>query len=408
MSRRPLSIFRAMLIALGALIGALISPRDAAALPGSTFKSFQVGERDGELQRFRLEFDKTGMLRVRDELITRRYFYLDIYDVDDPGGNRDWALDNDAGVFHVKQIYYPSQRVLRFVFYCRKDAWFAVRTVDASIHEVQVRPIAYMDLGRVDRSLGGSVKKVIIDPGHGGNPTDGKHHLGGRSSRKINGRYIDEKEVTLQIAKRLEGLVRKAPNLEVLMTRQEDRYIGLEERVELARKAGGDLFVSIHTNATSRRVKSARGFEIYYLSDGSKETNRELVALENEGVSLDDTLSYRETLRDLIRKLADEAMVQRQAESRMLCEVIDQEFRAQGPFRAHHRGVKSAPFRVLMNFDMPAALVECGFLDHPDEGEQLTRADVQQQIANLLFNGMNRYFAMEDPEFRPTRVAASP
>jgi N-acetylmuramoyl-L-alanine amidase len=378
----------------------------AAASPGVMLRNFTVGERRGDVQSFQIVFDQTSTLRVHDELVNKHYFYLDFYDAEQPNGNRDWSPGGD-GVYHIKQIYYPAQRVLRFVFYCRGDAWFSVQTRAGSVHDVQVRPIRYTDLGRVDASLGGTHKRVVVDPGHGGKPADGKHHVGGRTSRKIDGRFVDEKEVTLQVAERLNALIAKAPNLEGVMTRKKDVYVGLEERIEIAQKAQGDLFLSVHMNATGSRAKTARGFEVYFLSDGSKETNRELVALENEGVALDDSLSYRETLRDLIRTLAEEAMVQRQAESRMLCDVISQEFEAAGPFRRYHRGVKSAPFRVLMNFDMPSVLAECGFLDHPVEGDLLTRPDVQQQIAVLLFNGINRYFAMEDPAFRPTRIGTA-
>jgi N-acetylmuramoyl-L-alanine amidase len=404
MSRRLALSLRTPLL----LVGALAVARLVAAAPeGVLFRGLTIDPPQGQVQSFRLEFDRTATLRVHDELIDRHDFYLDFYGVENPGGDREWSPGGN-GVFHVKQIYYAPQRVLRFVFYCRGDAWFAVQTHGLSIHEVQVRPVVYTDLGRVDQTAGGPHKRVVIDPGHGGVPGKGDYHLGARTARKIGGRYVYEKEVTLEVARRLDALIKKTPNLEGVLTRDDDRFLSLEDRIDLARKAHGDLFVSIHMNGVSGHNRAARGFEVYYLSGGGKETNRELVALENDGVELNGRLSDQKTLRELIRELADEAMSLRQSESRRLCEIIDQDFKTRDPFRQHDRGVKSAPFRVLMNFEMPAALVECGFLDHPTEGALLIQPDVQQRIAALLFNGINRYFAMEDPDFRPTRVEPSP
>lgn len=377
-----------------------------AVAADAQLRDFVIEPVEGNEQVFQINFDRSPSLRVYDELLENRYFYIDFYQVADPGGDRDWS-PSGAGVFHIKQIYYKDARVLRYVFYCRGDAWFAAQTRGGGSHEIRVRPIAYTNLDMVAGARSGVRKRVVIDAGHGGIPGQGRYHVGARTSREVNGRHYYEKEITLKIAEMLADMINKAPNLEAVMTRTEDVYVGLEERVDLARAAHGDMFVSIHLNATGTSSK-ARGFEIYYLSDGTRETNRELVALENEGVDLDDTLSHNETLRDLIRQLADEAMGLRQNESRRLCEVIGEEFRTQGPFVGNYRGVKSAPFRVLMNFEMPAVLAECGFLDHPEEGALLTKPEVQRQIAVLLFNGINRYFAMEDPSFRPTRVAVTP
>jgi N-acetylmuramoyl-L-alanine amidase len=363
----------------------------------------------GALEAYRVTFDGPAVLRVHEDLVKNHYFYLDFFGVGDPGADKDWALGG-AGVFHVKQIYYRAQQVLRVVFYCRSDAWFSVRTLADATHEVLVRPIRYVDLAAArGRALEGSRKRVVLDPGHGGTPEQGQYHYGARASFLVGGRYVYEKELTLQIARRLQALIAATPNMDCVMTRDQDVYVSLDDRVARARAAHGDLFLSIHLNDSGPSDDhGGRGFEIYYLSDISKQADRALMALENEGVDLDDKLSSQGSLRDLVKQLAGEAMGARREESRQLCEVIDQEFRRLGPFREHDRGVKSALFRVLMNFDMPSALAECGFLDNPTEGRMLMEPAVQERIAALLFDGVNRYFAMQDADFRPTRARVGP
>jgi N-acetylmuramoyl-L-alanine amidase len=407
-SRAAAPTGRRALFLPAALAVLLVCGAAFAAEAPLNFAGLSVLPPTGNLQSFRLEFGREPTLRVHDELNRQHLFYLDYYNVASPGADRDWTPAGD-GVFRIKQIYYADQRVLRFVFYCRGDAWFAVQTRGGSIHEVQVRPIGYRPLaaagaGTAPPAEAGSRKRIVIDPGHGGIPGQGKYHLGGKTSVRIDGRFVFEEEVTLAIAGKLEGLLKRTPNIDTVMTRSTNVYVSLEDRIDLARKAHGDLFLSIHTNESGSSSKTARGFEVYYLSDGSKETNRELLLLENEGVDLGNSLSYQESLRDVMKQLANEAMGLRQAESQRFCESIDAEFKTQGPWPEFDRGVKSAPFRVLMNFEMPAALAECGFLDNPEEGRQLCKPEFQDRIAALLFNAINRYFAMEDPDFRPARI----
>jgi N-acetylmuramoyl-L-alanine amidase len=246
-------------------------------------------------------------------------------------------------------------------------------------------------------------KMVVIDPGHGGYEPGVAQ--GAQTSRRINGQHYHEKDVVLQIAQYLERYVKSAPNMDATMTRRSDTYVSLDRRIELANQAKGDLFISIHLNGTSSRSKTARGFEIFYLTNEDRAVNRQLVAMENdEKVELDTQDSSGETLRELLRLLANEKFPQVQAASRNLCTVINEEFCKAGPFQAHNRGVKSEAFRVLLNFNMPAALAECGFIDNDDEARLLIQPAVQQQIAALLFNGINRYFATVDPKFKPHMV----
>jgi N-acetylmuramoyl-L-alanine amidase len=401
MSTLPMTQQLLRLSILLLLLAALRLPAGATALEGFDWRV------EGGETVFRILFDRPATLRVHDEQLTRRYFYLDFYNVDPPGEDRSWEPAS-GGIMRVRQLYYAKQGVLRFVFYMRQDVWFAVQTSGLDHHEVHVRPIEYAEFGRVTGDLGGARKRIVIDPGHGGKPGDAEYHMGAETSRKIGGRTIYEKELTLQIAQRLEALIAKVPNLESTMTRTKDVYVSLPDRIKIANESAGDLFLSIHLNASGSRSKTAQGFEVYYLSDGTKEVDRELLQLENDGVTMQEMLSQDESLRELLRALVDETMGLRQAESKQLCDIIGLEFKTLGPFRQHYRGVKSAPFRVLMNFEMPSALVECGFLDNPAEAEHLVAPATQQRIANLLFNAINRYFAFEDAGFRPSRIPVAP
>ena len=356
---------------------------------------------------FNLKFDRLPQFVENYDLFEKHYFYLDCYGVAGPRDPVQWDLKSPL-IFHVKRIFYPDSGVLRLVFYARPGVDVRVFThpLDASTHTVTFTPVRYLNLDRAASLAQGSRKSIVVDAGHGGKPGQGRSPGGGRTSRKIESRHYNEKTITLGIAKRLQRLIDRAPNMDCVMTRGDDRYVSLGRRVEIAGQSQGDLFVSIHTNATSKRRKTARGFEIYYLSVDSKNTNRHLLALENEyGEDMDENLASHEELRKILRSLADEKFRQRQRESRQLSIAIDDAFRREGPFRPYHRGVKSGAFRVLMNFHMPAVLAECGFLDHPSEARLLVQPAVQNKIAALLFNGINRYFAVTDPQFVPYRIS---
>lgn len=372
---------------------------EAALLTG--FNAQQQDDR----QVFELQFDSPPQLKIHDEITAQHYYYVDFYGVDGPDKPAQWDYDA-PWIFHVKRLYYPEARVLRMIFYARKGADPSLTIQSAGNGQYQLVARSFARLSGAGQAVGGSRKLVVIDPGHGGMPKDGQRfQVGARTSRPVNGRHYYEKELVLDIARHLKALIDQAPNLDSAMSRTGDYYVSLPERIDFANRVQGDLFLSIHLNGSSSRRKTARGFEIFYLSDGSKETHRQLEAMENMDIDIDENYSGQEAVREILRSLADDRFHERQSQSRELCQLIGEEFRRHGPFRQHYRGVKSAAFRVLMNFEMPAALVECGFLDHPDEAAELVEPGTQQRIAALLFNGINRYFAQEDPAFVPLRAA---
>lgn len=397
---KPLAFSRILLILL-----ALLLPVIPGAAPIQQ-RELQWENRDG-IWMFTLHFDHVPVIQTTDQHVEMGYFYLDCANENGPAGQVDWPFKAPQ-ITQVRRVYYGRQRVLRYIFYVPRGSQVRIDSslADARTCVVTISPLVAAALEPRSAGADGHPRKmVVIDPGHGGWATRPGFQEGAQTARRYNGQYYHEKDITLKIAQYLERYVKQSPNLEAFMTRREDVYVSLDRRIELANQARGDLFLSIHLNATGNRSSSARGFEIYYLTGEDRAVNRQLVAMENEEkVELDTRDSSGETLRELLRILANEKFPQVQAASRDLCTVINDEFRGSGPFRGHNRGVKAEAFRVLLNFNMPAALAECGFLNNDDDARVLIQPEGQQQVAALLFNGINRYFATVDPKFKPHMV----
>ncbi len=213
---------------------------------------------------------------------------------------------------------------------------------------------------------------VVLDAGHGGKDP-GAIGIGG----------VREKDVNLRLAKLLARRLR-ARSFNVVMTREDDRYIDLEERTVIAESSGGDLFVSLHVNASRRR--DLRGIEIYYLDEGHKRHNLEVAAREN-GIQPKqvDTLQ-----RTLARLRISEAS----AHSRQLAEVVHDDL--MGGLAKTYRGVpdlgvKRGPFYVLFMSSMPAILVETGFLTNRRDAKLLRSERFIDTVAAQIAAGLGHY-----------------
>jgi len=194
---------------------------------------------------------------------------------------------------------------------------------------------------------------VVIDPGHGGKDTG-----------TIGPTGLREKDVTLDVAKRLGKLIEERLGSEVVYTRTKDVSVPLEERTRLANEVGADLFLSIHVN--SSRYRSVSGVETFYLNLTRSRADLEVAARENAG----SNKSIHE-LSDLVRKIALDDKVQ---ESR--------DFAA---------SVKKAPFVVLIGAKMPSVLVELGFISNPTEERLMKDPRRRQEIAEALYEGLAAY-----------------
>jgi N-acetylmuramoyl-L-alanine amidase len=217
-----------------------------------------------------------------------------------------------------------------------------------------------------------AVRKIALDPGHGGDSFGTRAPLG-----------LLEKELTLDIAKRLRKLL-EADSFEVVMTREQDRSVSLEERGLAANRDGADIFVSIHLNWIENL--KARGVETYYLGATDDPYLTRLAAAENResGYSMTD-----------MRRLLDRIYADvRQDKSRGLAEVVQASlFRSLGKVNPgiENRGVKAAPFIVLLSTEMPAILAEVSCLSNEDEAELLTKPLYRQYIAEALAAGIRSY-----------------
>ncbi len=222
---------------------------------------------------------------------------------------------------------------------------------------------------------------VIIDPGHGG------------ADPGAVGKGVREKDVCLDVAKRLVAALNQAPGYRAVISRADDRRVALAERMRFAEREGADLFVSIHVNAA--RSSRASGAEVYFLSIGAA-TDRaaaELARLENEA-DPDFVVEEDEGLRGL-----PFAVDLRQSDtllrSSRIAEVVLDVLTARN--LAEPRGVKQAGFAVLKSYQVPSILVEVGFISSPSERKKLKSADHRQKLADALAAGVRRYFDVFAP-----------
>ncbi len=217
------------------------------------------------------------------------------------------------------------------------------------------------------------VKVVVIDPGHGGED----HGATGPSGLK-------EKDITLSVAKALRNALEVRFDVRAILTREDDRYITLEERTEIANRARADIFISIHANAAYK--KAASGVETFFLSfEASDNEARKLAALENNVVKL-DTKDGGTVRSDLESILWDLVQTESHHESSRLAELVHNSLvEATG---GENRGVKQAPFIVLVGATMPAVLVEVGFVSNPQEERKLADPLMQKRIAKAITEGI--------------------
>jgi N-acetylmuramoyl-L-alanine amidase len=225
-------------------------------------------------------------------------------------------------------------------------------------------------------------KIVVLDAGHGG-----------IESGAIGPAGLREKDVTLDLARRLRRELTRGADIDVVLTRDEDRLVGLDERSAIANHNRADLFLSIHLNASARR--NAAGAETYYLStDATDDEARTLAALENgsAGVAPPDRRGAPPSAIDLV--LWDLAQNQFLTESSQLAEGVQRQLNELTGTR--DRGVRQAPFRVLQGATMPAILVEAGFISSPEEEARLGGAEHRDRIVRAIAAAIREYFDRVD------------
>ena len=223
------------------------------------------------------------------------------------------------------------------------------------------------------RQLGLSARTIVIDAGHGG------HDPG-----TIGPRGLQEKDVVLDVALRLAKLVRARLGAEVILTRSTDVFVPLEERTAIANSKGADLFLSIHANAS--RSPRPRGVETYFLSFAA-DPHAEAVAARENAISA-------ATMKDLQNLVKAIALNSKLDESRDFASSVQEAMVAN--IKPHYpslqdRGVRTAPFYVLIGANMPSILAEIAFVSHPEEERMLKRSDHRERVAWSLCEGVRAY-----------------
>jgi N-acetylmuramoyl-L-alanine amidase len=236
----------------------------------------------------------------------------------------------------------------------------------------EARPNAAGDRSLI-RALGLKIGKIVIDAGHGGHDTG-----------TIGPNGLLEKDVVLDVAKRLGRLLETRLGAEVVYTRQDDTFVPLETRTAIANRERADLFISVHAN--SSRDSDARGVETYYLNFTSSPEALEVAAREN-AVS---EKSIHE-LQDLVKKIALKEKIE---ESREFAGDVQESLYGGLSLNnagVRNRGIKKAPFIVLIGANMPSILAEISFVSNPTDERKLETTEHRQRIAESLYRGVSKY-----------------
>ncbi len=223
------------------------------------------------------------------------------------------------------------------------------------------------------RVLGLKLGRVVLDPGHGG------HDQGTRSKAGML-----EKDLVLDVATRLAEFLRTRLGTEVIMTRTDDTFLSLEERTRLANDAKADLFLSIHANSSP--VKSVAGVETFYLNFNTGRDDLDLATRENA-----TTQRSISDLKEVVSKIALRAKLDESREFATRIQNSLQTTAVKQNKDAKDRGVKRAPFVVLIGADMPSVLAEIGFLSNSRDEALLKGPEHRDRIAEALFNGISGY-----------------
>jgi len=278
------------------------------------------------------------------------------------------SIDN----YEVFSLYHPYRVVIDVQ---GKKAVAAPEIASAAIPESEIKAPEMNTSGRYSlaRQLGLKVRRIIVDAGHGG------HDPGAMSGG------LREKDITLDVARKLRTILQDQYDFEVLMTRDSDRFVPLEERTAFANSHDADLFVSVHVN--SSRNKRARGIETYYLNFATTPEAMEVAARENS--------IAEKNMAELQKLTTAIAMNSKIEESRDFAGLVQTHLVSQlkKDYSIPSLGVKQAPFYVLIGAHMPSILAEISFISNQKELQLLNDDSYRQSIAEGLAAGVNRYIS---------------
>lgn len=279
------------------------------------------------------------------------------------------SLDNDFGSFKTFELSEPPRLVIDFF---RKTESTTPLPLEETLPKEAIPPTLLPSTAR-------EKWVVVIDPGHGGTETGAK----GKDETY-------EKEIVMSIARKLKSILESNTGTRVVLTRDGDQAVTLDDRTALANNNKADLFISIHANSTVRGY--AKGAETYFLSAQATDNEaRNSAAVENNAIGLNEAPTIEGDLKLI---LWDMAQAEYLAESSQLAETIQQELNS--TLGIQNRGIKQAPFRVLMGATMPAVLVEVGFINNPEEEKLMKDGEYQLKIARAIFRSIQKFKSMQE------------
>ena len=231
------------------------------------------------------------------------------------------------------------------------------------------------------KQLALGVSRIIIDPGHGGRDYGAPGYLKG----------VHEKDIVLQISRRLAKKIRKELKYEVYLTRNSDTYLTLEERTAIANTKNADLFISIHTN--SHKNRRAYGIETYFLNLATDDDAIRVAAMEN-ATSTKNISDLQSILSDLMQnaKINESSRLASYVQASMVRHLKNKRYS-----RIKDKGVKQAPFYVLLGAQMPAVLVETSFISNPRECKRLITPQYQERLCEAIIQGIRTYIRETSP-----------
>ena len=217
-------------------------------------------------------------------------------------------------------------------------------------------------------------KTIVIDAGHGG-----------KDPGAVGYRGTKEKDIALDVAKRLEKKLSKNMNVKIIMTRDEDVFLRLSERTKIANESKGNLFISIHTNAAEDR--RASGFETFLIGPNKNEAAVRVAARENAVLELEGTTGKKLTNEDLIQATIAQSAFAFKREQ--FASMVQKEIKKR--VQSKDRGVKQAGFYVLMGASMPNVLIELGFISNPNEEKKLNSSSYRDMLATSIYYAVLKY-----------------
>lgn len=342
-------------------------------MPGGLIKSYRSGILDDGLVR--IIFDLTQPAVIKNAFsLPKSSLAKDRIVIDVTGASANWFNSRLSQVF--------GNRYLKGGGSAPRPTSETGRRQNEEVRKAEVPPPDSEVTGMKtpplpQRKPTGRIYTVVIDAGHGGGDPGAL------------GRGVREKDITLAVARALERALSETGRYRAVLTRRSDVYIKLRDRVDMARRAKADLFISVHADKIDRT--NVRGASIYTLSQNAsdKETARLAEQENNSGVVAGVDLAQESA--DVADILLDLAMREKMNESKLLARYLETAFRNKN-IRLLPNSHRAAGFAVLKAPDVPAALIETGFLSNPQEAKLLASSAFQHKIADAIVDGIDAYF----------------